>query len=69
MQGLTKLKDIIWKELNNESNKLHDIVKSERIVHRDMDIKRIEEDFTDWDADVEVIDEDEDLDDEEVLEI
>ncbi len=68
-QGLNELKNVIWKELNNDSNKLRSITKSEKIVHRDLDIKRIQEDFSDWDSDVEIVEDDEDMDGEEILEV
>jgi GTP-binding protein len=35
--GLDELKDILWKELNSESNKLQDAVGEDTIVHRDKD--------------------------------
>ena len=38
--GIQQLKDVLWSELNNESNKLQDIVAEERIVHRDKDMTR-----------------------------
>ncbi len=36
--GLNDLKDVLWRELNAESNKLASIVTSESIVHRDKDM-------------------------------
>ena len=33
--GLTELKDILWRELNSESNKLQSITQEDVIVHRD----------------------------------
>ncbi len=38
--GIQQLKDVLWSELNNESNKLQDIVAEEKIVHRDKDMTR-----------------------------
>jgi GTP-binding protein len=38
--GIQQLKDVLWSELNNESNKLQDIVSEEKIVHRDKDMTR-----------------------------
>ena len=38
--GIQQLKDVLWSELNNESNKLQDIVSDEKIVHRDKDMTR-----------------------------
>lgn len=37
--GLDELKDILWRELNSESNKLQDIISSENLIHRDKDMK------------------------------
>lgn len=36
--GLSELKDILWKELNNESNKLEPQISTEHLVHRSKDI-------------------------------
>lgn len=38
--GLTELKDLLWKELNSESNKLQAITQEDVIVHRDKDMTR-----------------------------
>lgn len=63
--GLNDLKELIWKELNSESNKLRSDLSSDSdaIVHRNMDVKKIEDDFSDWEDDVEIVDEDCDDDD------
>ena len=37
-QGLDELKDLLWRELNSESNKLQGIITSDDIVHRDKDM-------------------------------
>lgn len=39
--GLDTLKDILWKELNSESNKLQEITSEDTLVHRDKDITRL----------------------------
>ena len=39
-QGLNQLKDILWQELNSESNKLKNILAEDTLVHRDKDISR-----------------------------
>ena len=39
-QGLTELKDILWQELNSESNKLQEITAEDTLVHRDKDMSR-----------------------------
>jgi GTP-binding protein len=56
--GLAALKDLIWEELNSESNKLNEIAGSEKLVHRNMEVKKIETDFSDWTDDVEILDDD-----------
>ncbi len=63
--GLNDLKELIWKELNSESNKLRSDLSSDSdaIVHRNMDVKKMEDDFSDWEDDVEIVDEDCDDDD------
>ncbi len=54
--GLNDLKELVWKELNSESNKLRDVLPSEALVHRNMDVKKIEDDFADWEDDIEIVD-------------
>ena len=57
--GLDELKDVLWRELNSESNKLQRITSAEALIHRDMDMKNIafdddndlEEDNIDREAD------------------
>ncbi len=39
-KGLDELKDVLWRELNNESNKLQGITAEETLVHRDKDMTR-----------------------------
>ena len=70
--GLTELKDLLWKELNSESNKLQAITQEDVIVHRDKDMTRfaaeMEEEGEDEDIeyiDVEDIDELDDFEYEE----
>lgn len=36
--GLSELKDILWKELNNESNKLEPHINTDHLVHRSKNI-------------------------------
>ena len=36
-KGLNELKDILWQELNSESNKLKGIIAEDNLVHRDKD--------------------------------
>ena len=66
--GLNELKDVLWKELNSESNKLQEIMAEDTLVHRDKDMSifadEIKAEGADED-DIEFIDEDdvEDLED------
>ena len=64
--GLAELKDILWRELNSESNKLQSIMAEDSLVHRDKDIRSFAQELADEgeDIDVEYIDaEIEDLND------
>ena len=38
--GLNELKDVLWEELNSESNKLQTLTSEDVIVHRDKDMSR-----------------------------
>ena len=49
--GLDKLKDILWEELNSESNKLQSVSEGGSIVHRDREVNVLASDFADWQAD------------------
>lgn len=51
--GLDRLKDVLWTELNSESNKLQAISEGGSIVHRNREASRLAADFTDWDAGIE----------------
>lgn len=66
-QGIAELKDLLWKELNSESNKLQAITDQTRIVHRDKNPEALQRELKDMgeDEDLEYVDEDEveDLDD------
>ena len=61
-KGLTELKDLLWKELNSESNKLQAQATGELLVRRDRDVQVFDQDFSDYDLGLE----DEDIDDEEL---
>ncbi len=63
-QGLNELKDILWKELNSESNKIQGVIAEDTLVHRDKDMNRFYEEMADEgeDDDIEYID-DEDIED------
>lgn len=49
--GLDQLKDVLWEELNSESNKLQSVTEGGSIVHRDREVKALDADFADWQAD------------------
>ena len=69
--GLDELKDVLWRELNAESNKLAAITTSESIVHRDKDMSVFADEMADEgeDEDIEYIDvDDADIDDYEDFE-
>ena len=53
-KGLPELKDILWKELNSESNKLQEITSEDTLVHRDKDMSRFSEELLAEGADVEI---------------
>jgi GTP-binding protein len=36
--GLSELKDILWAELNSESNKIKGVIAEDTLVHRDKDM-------------------------------
>ena len=59
--GLTELKDLLWTELNSESNKLQTMLEGGSIVHRDHEAATFTADFADWQDDIEVAEEDDDL--------
>ena len=64
--GLTDLKDVLWAELNAESNKLQMALDEDTIVHRDKDISKFQKEMEDEGEDeIIYIDEDdiEDLED------
>ena len=65
-QGIQELKDLLWRELNAESNKLQSITSEDVIVHRDKDMTRfLAEMQAEGEDEIEYIDEDdiEDADD------
>jgi GTP-binding protein len=66
--GLEELKDVLWRELNAESNKLAVITAEDTLVHRDKDMSRFAQELADEgeDEDIEYID-DEDIEDIEDL--
>ena len=66
-KSIDELKDVLWQELNSESNKLQEITAEDTLVHRDKDMSKFKEELVDEDADENLSDEsgeeDEDLDD------
>ena len=62
--GLTELKDVLWRALNSESNKMTAISQNETLVHRDKDFSFMHDDEDDLDLSVE----EEEADDEELIE-
>ena len=67
--GLEELKDVLWRELNAESNKLATVMAEDSLVHRDKDMSRFAQELADEgeDEDIEYID-DVDIEDIEDLE-
>lgn len=63
-QGLNELKDVLWKELNSESNKIQGVIAEDTLVHRDKDMSRFAAELADEgeDDEIEYIDE-EDIED------
>ena len=67
-QGLAELKDVLWSQLNAESNKLAAVMADNALVHRDKDMARLADEMAGEgeDADIEYIDAD-DLEDMEYI--
>jgi GTP-binding protein len=65
--GLEELKDVLWRELNAESNKLQALTAEDSLVHRDKDMTRFAAEMAaeGEDEDIEYVDAEdiEDLDD------
>ena len=59
-QGLEELKNVLWVELNSESNKLQTIMAEDTLVHRDKDMARFALELQDEgeDGSIEMVDED-----------
>ena len=64
-QGIQELKDILWTELNSESNKIQGTIAEDVIVHRDKDLSFLAAELLeeDRDADAEINADDTDDDD------
>lgn len=54
--GLEQLKDILWEELNSESNKLQSVTEGGSIVHRNREAQMFATEFSDWQADYDLED-------------
>lgn len=69
--GIDQLKDVLWQELNSESNKLQEITAEDTLVHRDKDMGHLPDELKEegMDEDIEMVDADEveDIDDVEEL--
>lgn len=68
-KGLDELKDILWEQLNSESNKLQSLTSEDTLVHRDKDMSRFAEEMAEEgeDEDIEYVDA-EDIEDMDELE-
>ena len=66
-RGLDELKDVLWKELNDESNKLATAIGEEHVVHRDKEMAAFAREMADEGEDEEIVflddDDVEDVDD------
>ena len=49
--GIDELKDVLWKELNSESNKIAGVIAEETLVHRDKDLSYLAAEVYDEDRD------------------
>ena len=73
-KGLDELKDVLWTELNSESNKLQEITAEDTLVHRDKDMSTFSRELQAEGEDEILIDDDEmdvieDLEDYEIEDI
>lgn len=70
-KNIQQLKDIIWEELNSESNKLQSVAEGGSIVHRDREVEYLDRDFADWADDYVEIDDDdiEEIEDYEIEDV
>ena len=66
-KGLDELKDVLWRELNAESNKLAAVMAEDTLVHRDKDMTRFAQEQADEGEDEEIeyvdVEDVEDIDD------
>ncbi len=64
-QGIQELKDLLWTELNSESNKIQGTIAEDVIVHRDKDLSYLAAELLEEDRDADAEIEAEDRDDSE----
>ena len=67
-KGINELKDVLWRELNAESNKLQEITAEDTLVHRDKDVRSLAQEIEDEGVGTDDVPEDEPEDDVEDLE-
>ena len=67
-KGINELKDVLWRELNAESNKLQEITAEDTLVHRDKDVRSLAQEIEDEGVGTDDVPEDEPEDDVEYLE-
>ena len=68
-KGLTELKDLLWRELNSESNKLKALTADDILVHRDREVGILASDFADWTDDIEPLEDEDDIEELEVYDL
>lgn len=68
-KGVDVLKDMLWAELNSESNKLQSVSEGSSLVHRDREVQRFASDFADWTDDYAEEAEEDDVEDLEEYEL
>lgn len=61
--GLNELKDVLWQELNSESNKLQTITAEDSLVHRDKEMSQFARELMDEGENVDIPDDDEEVED------
>jgi len=64
--GLEQLKDVLWEQLNSESNKLKVITSEDTMIHRDKDMTRFTAELQAEGEDLSVVPEDEDEEQEDI---
>ena len=68
--GLNDLKDVLWAELNSESNKLKGITAEDTLVHRDKDMRRFTEELrAEGEDEILFVEEDDDIEELEDYEL